>query len=928
MTRSSLCGSTLALLCLLASGALPSAAAQEGKALYSCDFEQGPGIFRLDAKGEGFGAQLDPAVAHSGRQSVKLVDPGGQDTDLTWRHEWENWSKRPASASVHWERGLTPEQPLVVRKGRSYEVRAHVKLQDAYAVGVRLTVWAKDGWPVRGQAERYSPILRGTRDWCWISARVACTSGDGELSDITIALFGKGTAWVDDVSVTEYEEADTSSINSGVYPPLRLEEVAVETASCLALEFVGDLQYFRAERPENWLVLSDDDAAFQAGVRPVSVGRTKALDNPDGTLGWQDAYRHNVFLLLPRPLQPGRHYRIAMLNAGIEREEYPFAFDERASVSRALKANQFGYIPDALKYAYLGDWLGSAGTLSLEGCTNEFQVVDAKTGKVAFTGKPALRMPHDRKEELSTSTLHNLTGEDVYELDFSALTTPGEYYVLVPGVGRSYGFRIANDVYDEPFRVCTRAILHQRCGSELKEPYTSYARGACHRGPAFEIKATAMDNGPESEDELVAKDPAIKTGRQLDVWGGYHDAADYDRLVRHYGIPPCLFILYDMFPKAFTDGQLGLPESGHGVPDLVSEALWQVDFGVRMQDPDTGGVRGGVGPNAVVTNPADKDDNPIYVYSPDPMTSLEFAGVAAEAARVLGGLGRKDDAARYIEHAEKAWAYAASRQGEKQLIPHAFAAVELFRATGRPAYHEAFLKDAPAITQLNALEQAPHGSVFVWNVWMSYAMAKEQGIDEQVRQACRRCIVAAADHEAQLMDSFAYRMPNWIPAPIRYGWGNNGNFPGGEYSVMAWYLTGDRRYRDRALLAADFSLGCHPTGTVFITGMGRRHIKWALHPFSNPLATSIKAPVKQTLPGMLVSHVHAYPTVFTGWQTQLLYVYANPKQGVDNFFPASSQWPDLRLHADIGWAPIVCESGLTMHAAFLYGALLSAGGER
>jgi hypothetical protein len=918
--------SNVSIVLVLVSCVAASVGAQEPAAPYTCGFEEGPGIFRLEAKGEGCQAVLDEGEAHAGRRSVKLVDGGGDDAELTWRHEWENWSKKTRSAALVWARHWDPAHPITVKKGRAYEVRAYVKTQDAYAVGIRIAVWSKEGWPVRGQADRFSPIVSGTHDWQWISARVACTSGDGELSEIAIAPLGKGTVWVDDVSVTEYQEADAPSINGGVYPPLRLEDVGVETASCLALEFIGDLQCLRAERPENWLVLSDDDAGFKDGVRPASVGRTKVLDNPDGTLNWQDAYRHTVFLVLPRPLQSGKHYRIAMLNVGVERQESPLAFDEHTAVSRAIKANQFGYIPDALKYAYLGDWLGSAGTLSLDGLTSEFQVVDAKTGQAVFRGMPALRMRHDQREDLSTSTLHNLTGEDVYDLDFSAFTTPGEYYVLVPGVGRSYPFRIADDVYAEPFVQCTRAILHQRCGIELKEPYTSYARGACHRGPAFEIKATLVINGLEAEDELVAKDPSIKTGRQLDVWGGYHDAADYDRLARHYGIPPCLLIAYEMFPKAYADGQLNIPESGNGIPDIVDEARWQVDFGVRMQDPDTGGVRGGAGPNAVVTAPADKDANPIYVYSTDPLTSLQFAGVAAQSARVLSGLGKAGDAALYLERARKAWAYGIANEGEKYLIPHAFAALELFRATGEPAYHDALLKDAPAVTRLNPLEQADYGGVYVWNVWMSYAMAREKRIDENVREACRQCVIAAADHEAKLMDSYAYRMPNWIPAPVRYGWGNNGNFPGGEYSVMAWYLTGQKRYRDYALMAADFSLGCHPTGTVFITGMGERHVKWALHPFSDPLGTAIKAPVKEPLPGMFVANVHGYPTEFSGWQSQLLYVYANPSEGTDNFFPASKEWPDLRLHADIGWVPIVCEAGLTMHGAFLYGGLLSAAG--
>ena len=131
-------------------------------------------------------------------------------------------------------------------------------------------------------------------------------------------------------------------------------------------------------------------------------------------------------------------------------------------------------------------------------------------------------------------------------------------------------------------------------------------------------------------------DPAIKTGRTIEAWGDYHDAADHDRLIGHVRIPAVLLTLYEMFPKAFTDGQLNIPESGNGIPDLVDEARWGVDFWVRMQDAGDGGVRGGAGPNAAVTAPPDRDNNPIYVYSKDPLSSLSLAAIAAQLSRVLG----------------------------------------------------------------------------------------------------------------------------------------------------------------------------------------------------------------------------------------------------------------------------------------------------
>ena len=930
MLKTALGAVLAALLCAGAVGGPGATDAGGARTLYSCDFEQGTGIFTLVAKGEAFAASLDDASAHGGRQSVRLFDPGGADADLTWRHEWDDRPGRDRGAFVHWARDGRSGRSFELRQGHTYEVRAYVRTEEAHGLGIRATVWAAEGLPVRGQPERYSPIVRGTRDWGWLSARIACTSGDGELAEITIALLGRGTAWVDDVHVLEYEEEDSPSINYGVYPPVRLEDVRVGTASCIALEFIGDLHYLKAEEPENWLVESDEDAAFADGLRPEKVGRMKVLDNPDGKLYWADTYRHTIFLVLPRALQSGKRYRVVMTNVGVERGEFEILFDDRANLSRSIKANQYGYLPDALKYAYLGGWLGSAGPLALGAYADEFHVVDAATGQVVFSGKPELRMSHDRHESLSTSALGNLTGEDTYELDFSRFATPGTYFVFVPGVGRSLPFRIASDVYAEPFYHCARALLHQRCGIELKEPWSKFPRAACHRSPGVQINATIVEHGSEDQDRLVEEDPGIKTETRLDAWGGYHDAADYDRLVGHYRIPASLLILYEMFPTAFPDRQLGLPESGDGLPDIVDEALWQVEFGIRMQDPQDGGVRGGAGPNAVVTAPPDLDANPIYVYGEDPITGLSLAGVAAQAARVLEGLGRHERAARYLERAQAAWSYGLGNGGEKFPIPHAFAALELFKATGEPAYHQAFLTQVGPLTEADALAQARHMGLFVWNVWMSYLMWDDEAVDDGVREAFRQRVIGAAEKEIENMQSYAYRMPNWIPSPVRYGWGCGTNFPGGEFLVMAWYVTGEQRYRDYALLAADFSLGCHPTGTVFITGLGQRHVKWALHPFSDPLAAHVNAPVEGVLPGIPLFGVHAYPPSFSGWQSQLLYIYADPSRGVDNYYPPASQWPDLRLFADVGWVPILSEysvSSTMLHTTFLYGALLAAGGE-
>ena len=50
---------------------------------------------------------------------------------------------------------------------------------------------------------------------------------------------------------------------------------------------------------------------------------------------------------------------------------------------------------------------------------------------------------------------------------------------------------------------------------------------------------------------------------------------------------PCgrLLNLYERFPAAFPDGTLNIPENSNGVPDILDEARWEMEFLLAMQVP-------------------------------------------------------------------------------------------------------------------------------------------------------------------------------------------------------------------------------------------------------------------------------------------------------------------------------------------------------
>ena len=50
-----------------------------------------------------------------------------------------------------------------------------------------------------------------------------------------------------------------------------------------------------------------------------------------------------------------------------------------------------------------------------------------------------------------------------------------------------------------------------------------------------------------------------------------------------------LFWSYELFPDVYKDNQFNIPESGNGIPDILDESKWEIEWILKMQDPVSGG---------------------------------------------------------------------------------------------------------------------------------------------------------------------------------------------------------------------------------------------------------------------------------------------------------------------------------------------------
>lgn len=600
----------------------------------------------------------------------------------------------------------------------------------------------------------------------------------------------------------------------------------------------------------SFTIISTDDPAYASPIQPIqaiswiaSLGDAQwsedcKLDNDS----WRYQIGHYAYLRLPHPLHAGKRYIVRQVDGRIS----DFVFAGAGVSNRCIKVNQCGYLPDAAhKYAYLGGWVPTVGPIDYS-AFNEFMLVDSVSGSVAHVGEIRVKS-HDYLVDVDNDPA-SYAGEHVYELDFSAMTQPGNYRIFIPGLGYSWPFIIGTHALGEAFYVATRGFYHQRCGCSLSMPYTAWERGACHTQQAGECGFVGdnlnwiFPDGSNALDELSDFDIIRATADDQslhNVYGSWHDAADYDRRASH-NIPAWdLLLLFDINRQAFTDGQLNIPESGNGIPDLLDEACWGLKAWKRSQS-EQGAVTGRI---ETFHHPQhkgmpDQDTDRFYMSIPDRKSTFLYAGGAAMYARMIEPYSQVQHQ-EYLESAQRAYSWASipsnSRNGHTVelehdgsmveitlvesdadiLFPACMAAVNLLLATGDSKY----LDDINQLYGAEASRTLPSYPNYQYYYAPIFLLAAKDipGLSADIKTTARSSILELAAEPLGTTATEPYRHA-WRTRSRRWGWALAPYWA--RYLVLAHALTGEERYREAALLNIDFHLGCNPLGMVQTTGIG------------------------------------------------------------------------------------------------------------
>lgn len=473
-----------------------------------------------------------------------------------------------------------------------------------------------------------------------------------------------------------------------------------------------------------------------------------------------------------------------------------------------VKVNQIGYKPDDVKTVVV---------TSEE--DEKFKIVDAETEETVYIG------------EYGDMSFDKGISCKVKQGDFSDFTYCGRYKIISSPSGASYEFSIGEDLYADAYADVVKMLYSQRCGCELDPAIVGeFAHKPCHTDKA-----------------LVYGDDSGKT---YDVSGGWHDAGDYGK----YVVPGAktvmdLFLAYEDYDQDQDD--IGIPESGNGVPDLLDEARYELDWMLKMQDEKTGGVYHKVTAlNFPETVLAVDETATLYLAPISYAATGDFCAVMAKASELYKDID-KDFAEKCYDAAEKAYGFLEANEGMKgyknpdEIVTGEYldnytedellwASAEMYIVTGDQKYADV----------INELMSGKYQKGLGWasiGTYALYDLAKSDSVDEKIREAAKAEVINEADKlvKAAANDSFFMSLGNSYP------WGSNMNVAdNGVLYLMAYKLDGNKEYRDYAQRQRDYIFGVNGTGYCYVTGYGSLSPE---HPHHRPSEV-----LEKTLPGMLV----------------------------------------------------------------------------
>ncbi len=514
-------------------------------------------------------------------------------------------------------------------------------------------------------------------------------------------------------------------------------------------------------------------------------------------------------------------------------DEYDYVAEEEWNRA-AIVTNQVGYFTEAAKKA----------TLITENTEEiEFSVVDSNNKEV-YTGKSE---PMGIDED---------SGDSVQVLDFSDFKEEGTY-TLKAGTLVSREFTIGGtDIYSGMLYDSLNYFYQNRSGIAIESKYITsgdkdaLARAAGHASDVARITTDWNDLN--------------SNGGTQDVTGGWYDAGDHGKYVVNGGIS--VWIMQNQYERAvsrgtesvYADGTMNIPENSNGYPDLLDEARYEIEWIMKMM-VQSGEYEGmayhkvhDIKWTALGLAPADDNEERI-IKPPTTTATLNLAAACAQASRLWQNIDTQF-AAQCLEAAEKA--YEAAKAHPDMYAPldqsigggaygddnaedeFYWAACELYRTTGDKNYLDDMkASDWYLNVPVNLTGGETNGVVgsFDWGntaALGNLTLVLDTDCLGSDASKLEEAVISAADTYLDIEEKQGYGQPygqsklSYEDDTVGYVWGSNSFVADNAIVIAAAFdLSGDAKYMNGVVSAADYLLGRNPMDYSYVTGYGSHSVE-------------------------------------------------------------------------------------------------------
>ena len=483
------------------------------------------------------------------------------------------------------------------------------------------------------------------------------------------------------------------------------------------------------------------------------------------------------------------------------------------------------------------------------------------TGKVKVkTPNGKTLLPNSVREAVSP-----LSQKTRYVVDLGDLTTTGDYHL---SVGKE---TCILHVTDQPYHDIAKASLRLfyliRSGVPIE-------RGGAYNRPLGHPDTQVLVH-PSAATE---KRPA---GTVNSSPYGWYDAGDYNKYVVNSAFSiGLMFAAYEQLSSYFTTLDTDIPESGNQTPDFLDEMMFNLRWLLTMQDPDDGGVYHKLTtPNFEAFIMPTECKQQRYVVAKSTTATLDFAAVMADAARLFAPYQR--DYPGFVAQAEKAakqayqWAkeHPQAMYNQNQLRDPTVTTGTYSDFNSRDEFFWAasalyrLTKDVSYLTDVRQYEPRQFSTPSWGNVsalgafeWLAEPfVGTVQSIDEsglpmniitlsdEFHVRMLNQLTAYCDDAIKGVDESSFQSPYGNSASD-FGWGCLAEkcCCQGLALLYADKMSGTEKYRQYALMNADYLLGRNATGYCYVTGFGDKSPMHPHHRISS--ADAVEAP----FPGMLI----------------------------------------------------------------------------